>query len=109
MVKAGRSLLEPGAASPLWSVLRGHRTMSKTDDDLKTFMRDVLALEGLEPNRVRRMTLFYVTEYDRTFRGVQRCRKLCCQRVTEEITRCEGTPTADHLRTVLNVINVPVF
>jgi hypothetical protein len=36
--------------------------------------------------------------------AAQRCRDWCRQRVLEELEQREGTPTADHLRIVLNAI-----
>ena len=37
------------------------------------------------------------------------CHALCRARVVEEIQRRKGTPTAEHLKLVLTVINGPRF
>ena len=39
--------------------------------------------------------------------AAQRCREWCRQRVLEELDQREGTPTADHLRIVLNAMEEP--
>ena len=37
--------------------------------------------------------------------AVRQCRKLCCDRVVEEIKRRKGTSTAEHLKIVLSIID----
>jgi hypothetical protein len=37
--------------------------------------------------------------------AVRQCRKLCCDRVVEEIKRRKGTSTAKHLKIVLSIID----
>jgi hypothetical protein len=85
------------------------------DERIEAFLLDVLEDEGKHSNVVRANTRCYVALYIEMFRAreaedhkkdeaAQRCREWCRQRVLEELDQREGTPTADHLRTVLNAI-----
>jgi len=88
------------------------------DDRIEAFLLDVLADDGKDPNVVRANTRCYLAAYVEIFRAsdvedykkdvaAQRCRDWCRQRVLEELDQREGTPTADHLRIVLNAIERP--
>jgi hypothetical protein len=88
------------------------------DERIEAFLLDVLEDEGKDPNVVRANTRCYLALYIEMFRAretedykkdaaAQRCRDWCRKRVLEEVDQREGTPTADHLRIVLNVIEEP--
>jgi hypothetical protein len=88
------------------------------DERIEAFLLDVLEDEGKGSNVVRANTRCYLALYIEMFRvrevedlrkpaAAQRCRDWCRQRVLEELDQREGTPTADHLRIVLNAIEEP--
>ena len=85
------------------------------DERIENFLLDVLEDEGKDSNVVRPNTRCYLALYLEMFRArevqeykkdaaAQRCRDWCRQRVLQELEQREGTPTADHLRIVLNAI-----
>ncbi len=85
------------------------------DERIENFLLDVLEDEGKDSNVVRANTRCYLALYVEMFRAreaedyqkdaaAQRCRDWCRQRVLEELDQRENTPTADHLRIVLNTI-----
>jgi hypothetical protein len=80
------------------------------DERIEAFLLDVLEDEGKDLNVVRANTRCYLALYIEMFRAreaederkdsaAQKCRDWCRQRVLQE-----GTPTADHLRMVLNAM-----
>jgi len=82
------------------------------------FLRDVLPLEGIAPNEIRESVRQHLAVYERQAwnaepnkhmkdQATHACRALCRNRVVEEIARHRGTPTADHLKIVLSVIDGP--
>ena len=86
------------------------------DERIENFLLDVLEDERKSSNVVRANTRCYLALYLEMFRArevqeykkdaaAQRCRDWCRQRVLEELEQREGTPTADHLRIVLNAID----
>jgi hypothetical protein len=88
------------------------------DERIEAFLLDVLADEGKHFNVVRADTRCYLALYVEVFRAreaedyqkdaaAQRCRDWCRQRVLEELDQHAGTPTADHLRIVLNAMKEP--
>jgi len=88
------------------------------DERIEAFLLDVLTDEGKHFNVVRANTRCYLALYVEMFRAreaedyqkdaaAQRCRDWCRQRVLEELDQRAGTPTADHLRIVLNVMKEP--
>ena len=90
------------------------------DERIESFLVDVLALEGEDENAVRHGVRVALSDYDQIFRAQEvnkrmkdkaahACHALCRSRVVEEIKRRKGTPTADHLKLVLNVIEGPRF
>jgi hypothetical protein len=90
------------------------------DERIESFLADVLALEGEDENSVREGVRVALTDYEQIFRAQEvnkrmkdkaahACHALCRSRVVEEIQRRKGTPTADHLKLVLNVIEGPRF
>ncbi len=89
------------------------------DERIKSFLADALALEGENPNAVREGVRVALADYQQMFRAQEvnkrmkdkaahACHALCRTRVVEEIKRRKGTPTADHLKLVLSVIEGPV-
>jgi hypothetical protein len=88
------------------------------DERIEAFLLDILEDEGESFPLVRENTRRYLATYEEMFRdeevydhkkdaAAKRCRDWCRQRVLEELDRCEGTPTADHLRIVLNAMKEP--
>jgi len=88
------------------------------DQRIEAFLRDVLALEREERNVARAQTRFHLAVYENLFRDSEiderqkdaaalRCRMLCRLRVGEEIAKHSGTPTAEHLKLILEVIGGP--
>ena len=88
------------------------------DERIEAFLLDMLEDEGKDSNVVRANTRCYLALYIEMFRAreqedyqkdlaAQRCRDWCRERVLEELDQREGTPTADHLRIVLNTIEEP--
>jgi len=90
------------------------------DERVEAFLADVLALEGEEANAMREGVHGALTDYEQLFRAQEvnrrmkekaahACHARCRARVVEEIRLRKGTPTAEHLRLVLSVINGPHF
>jgi hypothetical protein len=88
------------------------------DQRIEEFLADVLALEGEKPEAVSAgvrvalggvETIFRVLEDNRRMkdRAVHACHALCRSRLVEEIRRRKGTPTAEHLRLVLGILDKP--
>jgi hypothetical protein len=91
---------------------------ARMDERIEAFLLDLLEDEGKNSDIVGENTRRYLATYEEMFRAeevqdhkkdeaAQRCRDWCRQRVLEEIDQREGTPTADHLRIVLNAIEQP--
>jgi hypothetical protein len=88
------------------------------DERIESFLADVLALEGEDENAIRQGVRAALTDCEQIFRAQEvnkrmkdkaahACHALCRARVVEEIQRRKGTPTADHLKLALNVIEGP--
>ena len=86
------------------------------DDRIEVFLRDVLRAKGSPNFDVRAAVRIALTNCEQNFRkhemdnfrkdeAVRQCRKLCCDRVVEEIKRRKGTSTAKHLKIVLSIID----
>jgi len=86
------------------------------DDRVDAFLKGVLALQGENSNVVLQGVRLYLSNCERQFRHTETYRRmkdkaagaghmLCRARVFEEIQRRKGTPTADHLQLVLEVID----
>ena len=87
------------------------------DHRVEAFLRDVLALEGENYVDVRRGVRHRLTGCEKLFRdaepdeqmkekAAQSCRALCRARVLEEIPRHKRTETAEHLKLVLDIVNL---
>ena len=90
------------------------------DERIEAFLADVLALEGEDENAIREGVRVALADCEQIFKAqemnkrmkdkaARACHALCRARVVEEMQRRKGTPTADHLRLVLNVIKGPRF
>jgi hypothetical protein len=88
------------------------------DERIEAFLKYVLALESENSNVVCEGVRVLLKNCERQFRNaetvrrmkdkaVHACHMLCRTRVADEIQRCKGTPTADHLKIVLSVIDSP--
>ncbi len=91
-----------------------------TDARVEAFLADVLALEGENPDAIREGVHVALADCEQIFRAQEvnrrmkdkaahACHALCRARVVEEIKRRNGTPTADHLKLVLSIIDGPRF
>jgi hypothetical protein len=82
------------------------------DERVEAFLADVLALAGEEANAIRQGTRGALTDYEQLSRAREsssRMLRLWGARVVEEIRLRKGTPTAEHLKLVLSVIDGPRF
>ena len=90
------------------------------DERVEAFLADVLALAGEEANVIRQGVRGALSDCQQLFRAqevnkrmkekaAQACHTLCRARVVEEIRLRKGTPTAEHLKLVLSVIDGPRF
>ena len=90
------------------------------DERVEAFLADVLALEGEEASAMREGVRGTLADYEQLFRAqevnkrmkekaAQACHALCRARVVEEIRLQKGTPTEQHLKLVLSVIDGPRF
>ena len=88
------------------------------DERIEAFLADELALEGEKPEAISAGvrvalgdadTIFRAREDNRRMkdRAVQACHALCRSRLVEEMKRRKGTPTADHLKLVLGILEKP--
>ena len=86
------------------------------DDRIEAFLRDVLRAKGSPNFDVRAAVRIALTNCEQNFRkhemdnfgkdeAAQLCRRLCRDRVAEEIRRRKGTSTAEHLKIVLSIID----
>jgi hypothetical protein len=90
------------------------------DERVEAFLADVLALEGEDANAIREGVRVALSDYEQLFRAQEvnkrmkdkaahACHALCRARVVEEIRLRKGTPTAEHLKVVLGIIDGPRF
>jgi hypothetical protein len=88
------------------------------DKHVEEFLADVLALEGEKPEAISAgvrvalgdvETIFRAREDNRRMkdRAVHACHALCRSQLVEEMRRRKGTPTADHLKLVLGILDKP--
>jgi len=89
-----------------------------TDARIESFLADVLALEGEDPNAIREGVHVAIADCEQIFRAQEvnrrmkdkaahACHALCRARIVEEIKRRKGTATSEHLKVVLSVIDGP--
>jgi hypothetical protein len=90
------------------------------DERVKAFLADVLALKGEDANAIREGVRVALADYEQQFRAQEvnkrmkgkaahACHALCRARVVEEIRLRKGTPTTEHLKLVLSVVDEPRF
>jgi hypothetical protein len=90
------------------------------DERVEAFLADVLALEGEDADAIRKEVRVALADSEQLFRtqevnkrmrekAAHACQVLCRARVVEEIRLRRGTPTAEHLKLVLSIINGPSF
>jgi hypothetical protein len=90
------------------------------DERIEAFLADVLALEGESPEAIREAVRAALADCEAVFRAqednrrmkekaVHACHSLCRARVAEEMRRRKRTPTAEHLKLVLSIIEGPQF
>ena len=87
-----------------------------TDARVESFLADVLALEGENPDAIREGVhvalgdceeIFKVQEVNRRMKdkAAHACHALCRAPIVEDMRRRKGTATAEHLKFVLSVID----
>jgi hypothetical protein len=90
------------------------------DERVEAFLADVLALEGEDADAIRQSARSALADCEQIFRAQEvnkrmrekaahACHTLCRARVAEEMRLRKGTPTAEHLKLVLGVIDGPRF
>jgi hypothetical protein len=88
------------------------------DQRIESFLADVLALAGEEPDVVRDEVRVALGDYEAIFRAQENkrmrdnaalvCRALCRSRVVAEMHQRRGTQIAEHLKLVLSIIDPQV-
>jgi hypothetical protein len=89
------------------------------DQRIESFLADVLALAGEEPDEVREGVRVALNDCEAIFRAQETnkrmrdqaarvCRALCRTRVVAEMHQRRGTRLAEHLKLVLRIIDRPV-
>ena len=91
-----------------------------SDARIESFLADVLALEGENPEAIREGVqtalidcgeIYRAQEVNRRMKdkAAHACHALCRARIVEEIQRRKGTATAEHLKSALSLIDRPRF
>lgn len=86
------------------------------DERVEAFLADILALEGEDANTIREGVRVALADYEQLFRAQEvnkrmkdkaahACHALFRTRLVEEMRLRKGTPTAEHLKLVLSVID----
>jgi ethanolamine utilization microcompartment shell protein EutL len=86
------------------------------DQRIESFLADILALAGEEPDAVREGVGVALADCEAIFRAQETnkrmkdkaahaCHALCRARVAEELQRRRGTQIAEHLKLVLSTID----
>ncbi len=86
------------------------------DQRIESFLTDVLALAGEQPDAIREGVRVALADCEAIFRAQEvnkrmrdkaahACRALCRARVVEEMQRRRGTHIAEHLKLVLSIID----
>lgn len=85
------------------------------DERIDAFLKDVLNLEGVPASAIRDGVRSYMAVYENLVRDTEPdpknreeaardWRKLCRQRVAEEVAKHAGTPAGEHWKVVLSVL-----
>jgi hypothetical protein len=91
-----------------------------SDARIEAFLADVLALEGENRHAIREGVQVALADCEQIFKAQEVNRRmkdkaahashaLCRARVVEEVQRRKGTPSAEHLKFALSVIDGPRF
>ena len=91
-----------------------------TDARIESFLADVLALEGENPEAIREGVHIALADCEQIFKAQEinrrmkdkaahACHILCRSRVVEEMQRRKGTASVEHLKFALGVIDAPRF
>jgi hypothetical protein len=86
------------------------------DQRIESFLADVLALAGENPDAIREGVRVALAKCEAIFRlqepkkrmrdqAAHVCRALCCARVVAEMQQRRGTRIGEHLRLVLSIID----
>jgi ethanolamine utilization microcompartment shell protein EutL len=89
------------------------------DQRIESFLGDVLALAGENPDAIREGVRVAFADCEEIFRAQETnkrmgdkaahaCRALCRARLGEELQRRRGTRIGEHLKLVLSIIDRPV-
>ena len=99
---------------------QGRTVTPMTDARVESFLADVLALEGENPDAIREGVHVALADCGQIFRAQEvnrrmkdkaahACHALCRARVVEEMRCRRGMATAEHLKFVLSVIDGPAL
>ena len=91
-----------------------------SDERIEAFLADVLALEGEDQPAIREGVHVALADCEQIFKAQEVNRRmkdkaahashaLCRSRVVAEMQRRKGTPSAEHLKFALSVIDGPRF
>ncbi len=116
MADHGRGTRKPGLKSMTAATHRRTVVGNRMDQRIESFLADVLALAGEDPEIVCDEVRVALGDYGAIFReqesnrrmrdeAAQACRALCRARVAEEFERQRGTRIAEHLTLVLKIID----
>jgi ethanolamine utilization microcompartment shell protein EutL len=86
------------------------------DQRIESFLADVLALAGEDPDAIREGVRVALADCEEVFRAQETnkrmkdkaahaCQALCRARVAEELQRSRGTRIGEHLKLVLSIID----
>jgi hypothetical protein len=89
-----------------------------TEARVDSFLADVLAIEGENPDTIREGVQVALGDCEEVFKAQEvnrrmkdkaahACRALCRVRILEDMRRRKGTATAEYLKFVLSVIEGP--
>ena len=95
---------------------QGGTVTPMTDARVESFLADVLALEGENPDAIREGVHVALDDCEAIFKAQEvnsrmkdkaahACHALCRARIVEDMRRQKGTATAEHLKFVLSVID----
>ena len=86
------------------------------DERIDSFLKDVLELHGVPPTAIRDGLRSYLSIYENLVRDTEpdarkreaaarEWRTRCRERVAEEMAKAAGSPTAEHWKSVLSIID----
>jgi hypothetical protein len=97
---------------------QGRTVTPMTDARVESFLADVLALEGEDPDTIREGVHVALGDCEEVFKAQEvhrrmkdkaahACRAVCRARLFQEMKLIKGTATAEHMKFVLRVIDGP--